>query len=94
MRSFARRILPNAHDSGIFESSVRVEPSSHFDLAVAKGAAIYAQGGVLTETTMRGTELTEAGSSDAEPTDKMLHLNGRTVTVKTCDLVVSRKACP
>lgn len=53
-----------------------------FDLAVAKGAAIYAQGGMLAETTRGGTELTEAGSPDAEPTDKMLYLNGRAVTVK------------
>ena len=53
-----------------------------FDLAVAKGAAIYAQGGVLAETTAGGAELTEAGSPDAEPTDKVLHLNGRAVMVK------------
>jgi molecular chaperone DnaK (HSP70) len=53
-----------------------------FDLAVAKGAAIYAQGGMLAETTAGGAELTETGSPDAEPTDKMLHLNGRAVMVK------------
>jgi molecular chaperone DnaK (HSP70) len=53
-----------------------------FDLAVAKGAAIYAQGGMLAETTAGGAELTEAGSPDAEPTDKMLRLNGRAVMVK------------
>jgi molecular chaperone DnaK len=53
-----------------------------FDLAVAKGAAIYAQGGMLAQTTAGSTEVTEAGSPDDEPTDKMLHLNGRAVTVK------------
>ena len=52
-----------------------------FDLAVAKGAAIYAQGGAPAETTVGATELTKVGSSEAE-TDKMLRLNGRTVTVK------------